>query len=52
MREWLDADPLTIVAGEGRYLIDEQGRRYLDGVSSLWCNITAPSGARGAIRDS
>jgi adenosylmethionine-8-amino-7-oxononanoate aminotransferase len=39
MREWLDADPLTIVAGEGRYLIDEQGRRYLDGVSSLWCNV-------------
>lgn len=34
--EWL---PLVIVAGEGNYLIDEQGRRYLDGVSSLWANV-------------
>jgi len=24
---------------EGSYLIDEEGRRYLDGVSSLWCNV-------------
>lgn len=39
MREWLDADPIAIVAGEGMHLIDEQGRRYLDGVSSLWCNV-------------
>ena len=36
MAEW---DPLVIVAGDGNYLIDEQGRRYLDGVSSLWCNL-------------
>ncbi|NLX60229.1 MAG: adenosylmethionine--8-amino-7-oxononanoate transaminase [Phycisphaerae bacterium] len=33
------ADPLVIVAGEGNYLIDARGRRYLDGVSSLWCNV-------------
>jgi adenosylmethionine-8-amino-7-oxononanoate aminotransferase len=26
-------------AGEGGYLIDDRGRRYLDGVSSLWCNV-------------
>jgi adenosylmethionine-8-amino-7-oxononanoate aminotransferase len=31
--------PLVIASGEGNYLIDEQGRRYLDGVSSLWCNV-------------
>jgi adenosylmethionine-8-amino-7-oxononanoate aminotransferase len=31
--------PLVIVAGEGAYLIDESGRRYLDGVSSLWANL-------------
>ena len=36
MAEW---DPLVIVAGEGNYLIDSQGRRYFDGVSSLWCNV-------------
>ncbi len=28
-----------IVAGEGFDLIDVDGRRYLDGVSSLWCNV-------------
>jgi adenosylmethionine-8-amino-7-oxononanoate aminotransferase len=31
--------PLVIAAGDGCYLIDEHGRRYLDGVSSLWCNV-------------
>src|ERR1044071_4902433 len=36
MREW---DPLVIASGEGNYLIDSDGRRYLDGVSSLWCNL-------------
>ena len=30
--------PLMVVAGEGNYLIDAQGRRYLDGVSSIWCS--------------
>ncbi len=29
--------PLVIERGEGVYLIDEQGRRYLDGMASLWC---------------
>lgn len=39
MQEWLAEEPLIIVAGEGNYLIDADGRRYLDGVSSLWCNV-------------
>ncbi len=39
MREWLAEDPLIIAAGEGPYLIDTAGKRYLDGVSSLWCNV-------------
>ena len=39
MQEWLAADPLVIAAAEGNYLIDTDGRRYLDGVSSLWCNV-------------
>lgn len=34
-----DFEPLVITAGEGAYLIDESGRRYLDGVSSLWANV-------------
>src|SRR3954470_8046926 len=36
MAEW---EPLVIAAGDGNYLIDRAGRRYLDGVSSLWCNV-------------
>jgi adenosylmethionine-8-amino-7-oxononanoate aminotransferase len=28
---------LTIVGGDGCYVIDEQGRRYLDGQAGLWC---------------
>ncbi|MGE5610197.1 MAG: adenosylmethionine--8-amino-7-oxononanoate transaminase [Bacillota bacterium] len=39
MSVWLESDPLVIVAAEGMYLIDSDGHRYLDGVSSLWCNI-------------
>jgi adenosylmethionine-8-amino-7-oxononanoate aminotransferase len=31
--------PLMVVSGEGNYLIDSNGNRYLDGVSSLWCNV-------------
>ncbi len=32
-------DPLMIVEAEGHELIDADGRRLLDGVSSLWCTI-------------
>jgi adenosylmethionine-8-amino-7-oxononanoate aminotransferase len=42
MRQWLaDADDPAriIVAGEGFELIDAHGRRYIDGFSSLWCNL-------------
>lgn len=39
MQEWLGEDPCIIGAGDGHYLIDVQGRKYLDGVSSLWCNV-------------
>jgi adenosylmethionine-8-amino-7-oxononanoate aminotransferase len=36
MAEWA---PLVIASGDGSYLVDTDGRRYLDGVSSLWANI-------------
>jgi len=39
MQVWLDEDPLVIERGEGCELIDVEGNRYLDGVSSLWVNI-------------
>ena len=32
-------EPLLLERGEGCTLIDIDGNRYLDGVSSLWCNI-------------
>ncbi len=31
--------PLPIVRGEGAYLIDESGKRYLDLISSWWVNL-------------
>jgi adenosylmethionine-8-amino-7-oxononanoate aminotransferase len=39
MKEWSLEEPLFIIKGEGNYLIDMEGKRYLDGVSSLWANI-------------
>jgi adenosylmethionine---8-amino-7-oxononanoate aminotransferase len=36
---WCEEEPLMIERGEGSYLIADDGRRYLDGVSSLWCNV-------------
>jgi adenosylmethionine-8-amino-7-oxononanoate aminotransferase len=39
MREWLAEPPLVIERADGNELIDTQGRRYLDGVSSLWVNV-------------
>lgn len=37
--EWMSYDPLLIESAEGYFLTDVHGRRYLDGVSSLWCNV-------------
>ena len=31
--------PVSIVAGEGSWLMDAQGKRYLDGNSSIWTNL-------------
>ncbi|HET7853824.1 MAG TPA: adenosylmethionine--8-amino-7-oxononanoate transaminase [Candidatus Methylomirabilis sp.] len=39
MQEWFAEEPLIIDRGEGNFLIDIDGNRYLDGVSSLWCNV-------------
>ncbi|WP_462137544.1 adenosylmethionine--8-amino-7-oxononanoate transaminase [Candidatus Mycalebacterium sp.] len=39
MKEHEDSPPLMIEKGEGSYLIDSEGNRYIDGVSSLWVNI-------------
>ena len=39
MQEWMGEEPCIISQGDGHYLIDIHGRKYLDGVSSLWCNV-------------
>jgi adenosylmethionine-8-amino-7-oxononanoate aminotransferase len=39
LADWAAGEPLVIERGEGVYLFDTEGRRYLDGVSSLWCNV-------------
>jgi adenosylmethionine-8-amino-7-oxononanoate aminotransferase len=36
MKDYEGTEPVIIEQGEGSYLIDIHGRRYLDGVSSLW----------------
>jgi adenosylmethionine---8-amino-7-oxononanoate aminotransferase len=32
-------EPLLLERGDGCYVEDADGRRYLDGTSSLWCNL-------------
>ena len=39
MQEWMREELLIIERGEGSYLVDIHGRKYIDGVSSLWCNL-------------
>ena len=39
MKEYESKDPIVIEKGEGAYLIDSEGNKYIDGVSSLWVNI-------------
>jgi adenosylmethionine---8-amino-7-oxononanoate aminotransferase len=53
--EWCaaDHDPLVLTHGEGAWLWDSEGRRYLDGNSSIWTNIHghAHPAISAAIRD-
>ncbi len=39
MRQWREQDPIIIQSAQGFELIDTQDNRYIDGVSSLWCNV-------------
>ncbi len=40
MKDWLaDPEPLVIEKGRGAELVDTDGRRYLDGISSLWVTV-------------
>ena len=53
MQEWMAEEPVIISRGDGHYLIDAQGKKYLDGVSSLWCNVHGHRKKEidGAIKD-
>ncbi|MFH1060889.1 MAG: adenosylmethionine--8-amino-7-oxononanoate transaminase [Pseudomonadota bacterium] len=39
MRLWPGEPPVIIARAEGNWLIDVEGRRYFDGVSSLWVTV-------------
>ena len=39
MQDWLVEEPIIIERGEGCYLIDIAGNRYIDGVASMWTNV-------------
>ncbi len=39
MRQWREVEPVIIDSAKGDELIDTNGNRYIDGVSSLWCNV-------------
>ena len=53
MKQWAGEDPLIIERGEGATLFDTDGNAYIDGVSSLWCNIHGhrKAGIDEAVRD-
>ena len=50
---WAEEEPLVIERGDGTDLIASDGRRYIDGVSSLWCNVHGHRhpGIDKAVRD-
>jgi adenosylmethionine-8-amino-7-oxononanoate aminotransferase len=52
-RSWAGEDPVIVERADGTELIDTQGNRYVDGVSSLWCNVHGHRHPRidAAIRD-
>lgn len=39
MQGWLDDQPLVIERAQGNWLLDTDGRRFLDGISSLWVTV-------------
>lgn len=39
MHEYFALPPLAIASGQGGWLVDTEGRRYLDGNASIWTNV-------------
>jgi adenosylmethionine-8-amino-7-oxononanoate aminotransferase len=52
-RGWVGEHPVIVERAEGTDLIDVEGNRYIDGVSSLWCNVHGHAHPRvdAAIRE-
>jgi adenosylmethionine---8-amino-7-oxononanoate aminotransferase len=52
-RDWAGEEVVIVERAEGTDLVDTRGRRYIDGVSSLWCNVHGHRQPRidAAIRD-
>jgi adenosylmethionine---8-amino-7-oxononanoate aminotransferase len=52
-RGWASEEPVIVERAEGTDLVDVDGRRYIDGVSSLWCNVHGHAHPRidAAVRD-
>jgi len=52
-RGWEDEEPVIVERAEGTELFDTAGRSYIDGVSSLWCNVHGHAHPRidAAVRD-
>ena len=53
MREYQDNPRLHLVRGEGSWLIDGEGKRYLDGNASVWTNVHGHNDPdlNGALRE-
>ena len=39
MKDYETLAPIVVERGEGVYLFDENGKRYVDVISSWWCNL-------------
>ena len=53
MKDYEELKPMVIERGEGVYLYDIDGNRYLDAISSWWCNLFGHANERinNAIKD-
>ncbi len=49
LRQFEREGPLVIVRGDGVFVVDEQGKRYLEGMAGLWCASLGFSEPRLAV---
>jgi adenosylmethionine---8-amino-7-oxononanoate aminotransferase len=50
MKDWVQQNNnKIIVKGDGFYLVDSDGNKYLDGIASMWCNVWGHS--QNAVTD-